>query len=199
MYKLQKHDLYKASIILGETFYNYPLFKYIIPNSENRKNNLQWLCLFLLNIGNSKGEVVGTSNKLEGISIWFSSSKSNSTSKEAIQAGLLNLFFHISPEAMGRFIHVGIIKVKKRSEIISGEYVICDMIGVYPRYQKQGFGRQMIEVQLLESDKLNIPCYLETSKPENIEYYKRYKFYKIGEYKIQGVNVYCLKRETNRI
>jgi ribosomal protein S18 acetylase RimI-like enzyme len=197
MYKLQKADFYKASSILGETFNNYPIFTYIIPNSKNRKENLKLLCQFLINLGNAKGEVISTSNKLEGISIWLPSNRSNTSGMEAIQAGLLNLMVHLSPEAINRFIKVGSIKSKKRSEVIFGDYVICDMIGVDPRFQKQGFGRQIIENKLIEFDQANIPCYLETSKPENIEYYKRFKFIQIGEYKIQEVDVFCLKREPN--
>jgi ribosomal protein S18 acetylase RimI-like enzyme len=198
MYRLQRVDLYKASTILGETFQNYPIFTFIITNRRSRKNNLKYLCNFLLNIGIQQGEVIGTSNKLEGVSIWLPSMKPKNSGTDAIKAGFANLLFHISPVSIIKFIKVGSIKAKKRSELNIGKFVICDMIGIDPRFQRHGFGRQIIDSKLNELDTSDIPCYLETSKSENIEYYKRYKFTKIREYKIQDVDVFCLLREPQK-
>lgn len=197
MYKLQKRDLNKASAILSQSFNNYPIFNHIIPDPEYRKDKLKYLCRFLLSLGIAKGEVIGPSNKMEGVSIWLPSKGSNGSGMDAIRAGLLNLFFHIKPGTVSRFIEVGKIKGEMRAEIIKGQYYLCDMIGVDPLLQKQGFGRRMIEAKLLEFDRVKMPCYLETSKHENIVYYERFGFSQINNYKIQDVDVFCLKRDPN--
>jgi predicted N-acetyltransferase YhbS len=84
-----------------------------------------------------------------------------------------------------------------RAEIIKGQYYLCDMIGVDPLLQRQGFGRKMIEAKLFEFDKEEMPCYLETSRHGNIPYYERFGFSQINEYKIKDVDVFCLKRDPN--
>jgi ribosomal protein S18 acetylase RimI-like enzyme len=71
------------------------------------------------------------------------------------------------------------------------------MIGVDPLFQKQGFGRKMIEAKLLEFDIEEMSCYLETSKHKNISYYERFGFSRINEYKINDIDVFCLNRHPN--
>ena len=197
MYKLQKRDLNKASAVLNRSFNDYPIFKYIIPDPEYRKAKLRYLCHFLLSLGIAKGEVIGPSNKMEGVSIWLPPKGSKSSSMDPIRAGLLNLLVHVKLGTISRFIEVGKIKGKMRAEIIKGQYHSCDMIGVDPLLQRQGFGCKMIEAKLLDFDREEMPCYLETSKHENIAYYERFGFSQINEYKIHDVGVFCLNRDPN--
>jgi predicted GNAT family acetyltransferase len=197
MFKLQKKDLSKASATLSQSFNDYPIFNYIIPDPEYRKDKLKYLCHFVLRLGIAKGEVIGPSNRMEGVSIWLPPNRSKSSAMDAIRAGLLNLFVHIKPGTIRTFIEVGKTKGKMRTEIIKGQYYLCDMIGVDPLLQKQGFGRKMIEAKLLEFDREEMPCYLETSKHENIAYYERFGFSLINKYKIQDIDVFCLKRDPN--
>jgi ribosomal protein S18 acetylase RimI-like enzyme len=197
MYRLQKRDLNKASALFSQSFNNYPIFNYIIPDPEYRKAKLKYLGHFLLRLGFARGEVIGPSNKIEGVSIWLPPKGSKSSSLHPIRAGLLNLFVHVKPGTISRFIEVGKIKGKMRAQIIKGQYYSCDMIGVDPLFQRQGFGRKMIEAKLLEFDREEIPCYLETSKQENIAYYERFGFSQINEYKINDVDVFCLNRHPN--
>jgi len=197
MYKLQKRDLNKAAAVLSRSFNEYPIFRYIIPDPEYRKAKLKYLCHFLLCLAIVRGEVIGPSTKMEGVSMWFPPKGSKSSSMDPVRAGLLNLFVHVKLETISRFIEVGKIKGKTRAEIIKGQYYSCDMIGVDPLLQKQGFGRKMIEAKLLEFDREEVPCYLETSKQENIAYYERFGFSQINEYKINDVDVFCLHRHPN--
>lgn len=197
MYKLQKRDLNKAAAVLSRSFYDYPIFKYIIPDPGYRKDKLKYLCRFLLSLGIAKGEVIGPSNNMEGVSIWLPPKGSKDSGMDAICAGLLSLFVHVRLGTISRFIEVGKIKGEMRAEIIKGQYYSCDMIGVDPLLQKRGFGRKVIEAKLLEFDREGMPCYLETSKNENIAYYERFGFSQINGYKIKDVDVFCLHRHPN--
>jgi GNAT superfamily N-acetyltransferase len=197
MYKLQKGDLYKASIIMGQAFNDYPIFSYIIPNEAYRKRNLGYICRFLLGLGFINGEIIAPSKNLEGVSIWFPSHRTYSSNIDAFRAGFLSLFLHFDTKTMSRFIEIGKIKRINREKIVKGPYYLCDMIGVNPHIQRQGIGRKMLEAKLEEFDKEKVPCYLETSKVENVDYYKKFGFTLIHRYKISEVNVLCLQREVN--
>jgi GNAT superfamily N-acetyltransferase len=196
MYKLQKGDLYKASIIMGQAFYDYPIFSYIIPNEAYRKRNLSYICRFLLGLGFINGEIFAPSENLEGVSVWFLSSKAYSSRIDAFRAGLLSLFLHFDTKTIRRLIEIGKIKRINREKILKGSFCLCDMIGVNPFMQKQGIGRQMLEAKLQEFDKEKVPCYLETSKVENVDYYKKFGFTLIRHYKISEVDVFCLQRKV---
>jgi hypothetical protein len=118
MYILRPGDLPRASTILSQSFHNYPLFEYVIPDSVYRRDHLKYLCRFLLGLGLSKGEVIAPSNKIEGVSIWFLSNGSAVSSTDAIRAGLLGLVFHIDLQTLRRFIEFGKIKGKMRAEVV---------------------------------------------------------------------------------
>jgi GNAT superfamily N-acetyltransferase len=199
MYKLQQSDLSKASTVLSQSFNNYPIFEYVIPNPVYRRDHLKYLCRFILGLGVSRGEVIAPSNKIEGVSIWLPSSGSSVSSMDAIRAGLLGLVFYIDIKTLGRFLELGNIKGKMRAEIVQGPYYLCDMIGVDPKFQRFGYGRKMIEAKLCDFDEAKMPCYLETSELKNIAYYERFGFTLIHKYPISDVNVFCLLREPKSV
>jgi ribosomal protein S18 acetylase RimI-like enzyme len=197
MYSLQISDLQRASELLGKSFNNYPIFEYILPDAADRKRKLKYFCRFLINLGMIKGEVIAPSNKIEGVSIWIHSTNSNTSGTDAIMAGFIKLVLQVNPPSVLRFMEMGNIKGKMRIQIVEGSYYYCDMIGVDPLLQGHGFGRRMIEAKLREFDKENVPCYLETSKVENVGYYEKFGFRIKQKYRIADVDVFCLLRPVD--
>lgn len=195
MYRIQPNDLPKASALLGRAFRDYPLFEHVLPEAASRREQLKYLCQFLLRLGMRKGLVIAPSDALEGVSIWLPSDRMPTSPVDALRAGLLNLFFHVDTKAIGRFIEIGNIKGEKRADVIGGPYWLCDMIGVDPLLQGHGVGRRMVEAQLNDLDKAKLPCCLETSETKNIAYYRKYGFALVNEYKIHDVHVFCLQRK----
>jgi GNAT superfamily N-acetyltransferase len=51
-----------------------------------------------------------------------------------------------------------------------------EAMGVHPRAQRRGVGSRLITPVLTLADESGLPCYLQTSDPANIEYYRRYGF-----------------------
>lgn len=197
MYSLQDSDLSKASATLAKAFHAYPVFEYIIPDASRRNRKLKYIFRFLLGLGKLHGEVIAPSDQLEGISVWIPSSGSHSSSLDALRAGLLALFLRIDIKSIGRLMAIGTIKRKRRNAIMREPFYLCDLIGVDPLRQRQGIGRIMVETKLIELDKEKIPCYLETSRLENVNYYKQFGFSLLHQYKIFSIDVFCLLRKIN--
>lgn len=195
-YIIQKSDVDKAAQILGQSFINYPIFTHIIPDDADRKRKVRYIFRFLVGLGLSNGEVISPSEKIEGVSIWFHSQDSNSSFLTALRAGLLDLYFHVDYGAVSRLIEIGSQKRARRDQLLSQPYCLLDMIGVDPSLQRHGFGRKMIEEKLSELDNDCIPCYLETSRVENINYYNNLGFKLVHDYQLMNVNVFCLLREV---
>lgn len=70
VYSIQQRDIDKASQVLGRAFSNYPIFKYILPDPQYRKNKIHHLFSFLIKIGLLNGEVIAPSKNIEGVGIW---------------------------------------------------------------------------------------------------------------------------------
>ena len=60
--------------------------------------------------------------------------------------------------------------------------------------QGMGVGSRLMQVFLVQMDAAREDVYLETYKPENIRFYKRFGFEVIGEQKVFGVTNYFMLR-----
>jgi ribosomal protein S18 acetylase RimI-like enzyme len=49
-------------------------------------------------------------------------------------------------------------------------------MSVHPRAQRRGVGTRLMTPALALADETNLPCYLQTSDPANIDYYRRFGF-----------------------
>jgi len=67
-------------------------------------------------------------------------------------------------------------------------------IGVSLDAQGTGVGRRLMERHCAELDQTGDPGYLETDRPENVAFYRRFGFVTIGEASILGVPNYFMRR-----
>ena len=196
-YNIQKKDIDKAAQILSQSFIDYPVFVYIIPDDAYRKRKLHYIFRFLIHLGLLNGEVIAPGEKIEAVSIWIHSTRNNTSLLTVLRAGLLSLYCHLNFGVMSRLLEVGAIKREMRNKIISDPYCLFDMIGVDPLLQRHGFGRKLIEEKLIELDNKKIPCYLETSRSEIVDFYENMGFKLINEYMFKNIKVFCLLRQIN--
>ena len=64
------------------------------------------------------------------------------------------------------------------------------LLGTDPEVQSRGLGSRVIKLGLDRADALKVPCYLESSNPRNIPFYKRHGFQTIEE-------IYPLEKDQN--
>jgi hypothetical protein len=195
LYKIQKSDVNKAANVLSQSFLNYPIFKYILPDDQYRNRKLSCLFKFLIKNGMLAGEVITPSKNIECVSIWINSSQSSTSLMNAVESGIIGLFIKVDPASLKRFITIGRTKQKVRSSIINEPYCLLDVIGTDPKYQGKGFAKKIIQSQLTELDKQGLPCYLETSDSSNTEFYKRFGFNLFHQYELMDMKVYCFLRK----
>jgi hypothetical protein len=196
LYQIEKKDVNNAAMVLGKSFINYPVFSFILPDLSYREKKLKFIFKFLINLGLLSGDVIATSNKLEGISIWIDSSSKKTSAIKIIWYCLIPLLFRVNPVSVIRLIKIGRLKEKARKDILKSPYNLLDLIGVDPMYQHQGHAHRIIESKLRDYDNQFNPCYLETSDKVNISFYEKYNFRLYHEYQLKKINVYCLLRES---
>lgn len=194
-YRIQRTDVPRAAEVLSASFFDYPIFVYLIPDAVKRRRRLTQVFGFLVRLGLAHGEVLAPSERIEGVSVWYRSEHAHSSPLMALRAGLLGLFLRLGPSGAWRLIRVSALKSRARIRLLSGPYCLLDMIGIDPSLQGQGLARTMIETKLLELDRERVPCYLETSRREMASYYQRFGFEMVHEYRLATMDVFCLLRK----
>ena len=115
---------------------------------------------------------------------------------DVISSGLINLYLKLNRESFKRFLDLKNKKGIVRNQILQGKnFYLLDVLGISPSCQKQGIASKLMEYKLKEIDQLGFQCYLETSNSKNIDYYKKFGFTVVKEYKINDLEVFCLCRE----
>jgi hypothetical protein len=112
---------------------------------------------------------------------------------DAIDAGLIRLFFKLGFKGFARFMRLKKKKSVERNIILKNDdCYFLDMIGVDPSCQNKGFASSIMKNKLNEIKNIGKKCYLETSNENNIVFYKKLGFEPIKEYSYDGLRVYCL-------
>ncbi len=71
-----------------------------------------------------------------------------------------------------------------------------EFIGVDPPYQRMGIGSLILSEMVRLADQERACCYLETANPNNLPFYQRFGFERIGEERIIGVPIWFMKRPS---
>ena len=74
------------------------------------------------------------------------------------------------------------------------------IMGVSPCAQGQGLGRKLLEPTLLEADRANVLCYLETFNPRSLHFYERLGFASIESHlePVTAAEYWIMLRQPNR-
>jgi GNAT superfamily N-acetyltransferase len=195
LYKLSPGDINKGSEVLRDAFKNYPAFTYLFPEINERARKLKYVMEFFIKCGLLNGEVYAPSKNIEGVAIWYKSTQLNLGLPDIFRAGLLNLLFGLNPASFINFKKLGDAKKTNRAKVMKGAYYLLDVIGLDPAYQRKGYGRLLIESKLAQIEEQKMSCFLETSKFENMDYYKKYGFDLLGKSDYKGLrSFYLLKK-----
>jgi ribosomal protein S18 acetylase RimI-like enzyme len=194
-YKLTHDDIEKGSEVLRNAFIDYPTFRYLFPDLNEREKKLRQIMRFFLKCGLIHGNVIAPSKDIEGISIWYKSKDLNFSLGSLLKAGLISLLLNLGTKSFNRFKRLGDTKKSNRDKIIEEEYYFLDVIGIDPSFARRGYAKLLIDSILLQVDKENMSCFLETSNIKNIDYYSRHGFDLLSKYEYDGLESFCLLRK----
>jgi len=203
-YRVEKSDLDSVASLVARAMARYPVFTYVIPDDAScsggtsarlpREDKLRSVLRFILGIAALQGEIVAPSRGIEAVAVWVRSENMRLATTEILRAGFATLPLKIGLPATKRLLGVGRSKHRKRAQLLTGRYYLLDMLSVDPKQQNKGYGRLLLESKLQDIDRECARCYLETSDARNIEYYQRFGFELVHQYRIARVPVFCLLR-----
>jgi ribosomal protein S18 acetylase RimI-like enzyme len=168
-----------AGKMLVRAFYDYPSVVHTFPNIDEKTKKLPKLFEFMVCFGIKYGEVYSTSKNVEAVAVWLPYWEAEMTGERE-----MNLDFPELGEEYNKR-HEPIAKCEKRCHKQYANFFHWYLfpIGVDPVYQGKGYASILLRTKLTQFDKLNVPCYLETSSKKNVEIYQHFGF-EIVEYGI---------------
>jgi len=186
---LSKDQIKSASNITSEAFFNDPLMLYLFPKPKERKRKLTSMMELLIRIGIKYGIVHSTSSKLEGIAIWFPSSKAKITPWMGLLNGGISYFFRLGTKAVKKQNRFYKYIISRRRKLVPSNHWYLSIIGIKPKHQGKGFSRLLFNSMFSQIDKQNLPYILDTNNEKNLPIYKRFGFRILDEYEIPGINL----------
>jgi len=195
LYKLTRDDVERGSTILRDAYIDYPTFRYIFPEINDRKKKLRYVMSFFLKCGLLHGEVIAPSKNIESVSIWYKSMDLSFGLNSLLKAGLISTIYSLNIKSFIKFKNTGDAKRVNRDKLLEKEYYLLDVIGTDPSFEKKGYARLLIDTMLEKIDKERMNCFLETSNVKNINYYDKYGFILLSSYNHDGLESYCMIRE----
>ena len=175
LYRLHKHQADQAGVVLTEAFQKDPVFNAIFENAtpEQRQAFFTTPVQYCLKYG----QVFAPSAQLEGIAAWVPGRYAEMTLLRLLFSGAFWTGMKMGADVSKRMATALKPTDLDRIEFMRGrDYTYLLIIGVATRYQGQGFGGQLLQALIDQSEKSGLPIYLETETEENVQLYQHFGF-----------------------
>jgi ribosomal protein S18 acetylase RimI-like enzyme len=167
------HD---AGDVLAASHADYPGFRHVFPDPIVRQRTLR---VFMAATARDAALHMHALIALDadgvlGVALWsppgtfpFSGGR-----KARMAPALIRIAFS-APASFRDFVRIG-TALEKAHPVEPAWYL--QALGVHPRAQRRGIGKLLMAPGLALADGSGLPCYLQTSDPANIDYYRRFGF-----------------------
>ncbi|OHB72274.1 MAG: hypothetical protein A2V70_10415 [Planctomycetes bacterium RBG_13_63_9] len=194
---LQKQQSASAVELLARAFKDDPFARYLRAGEASDEASDPAPRLFSRCVRYSLlyGDVYTTPG-LEGLSAWLPPGRSSMSLLGLARSGLLWTRCTLGRAAFRRFWRFLKLVEELKRQVAPPRYWYLFLLVVDPAFQRQGLGDTLIRPGLERADRDGLPCYLDTTKRENLEYYQRHGFELAGHKVLpqDEVNVWAMQR-----
>ncbi|MFW6138491.1 MAG: GNAT family N-acetyltransferase [Spirochaetota bacterium] len=194
LHRITRNEVPEAGICLVNAFLQDPFAQCLIPHGPDRRKHLRDLFRFMARYGMHYGHVFSTSQKTRDISIWYHSDYLKVNFFKAFRSGYFNFLFKAPPYLAQRFKQLAKEVGKYHSELIDVPHIYLNVLGVAPEYQNRGRGSAHLKKVLDIVNEQQLSCYLESFNEKNLEFYKRFGFQVLKEFRVLGKQVWGMKK-----
>lgn len=176
-FKLSEEHSEAAARIYSRAFTHDPLFSFLLPKKKSRERTLFSFFKPIVNYKIKFGEIYGVGTPLQGVATWTSpKGKKKESLRGVMETGLWKLLF--SPFVLTAFRggRLGRTTKKLHKKYAPNDHYYLDMLSVDPDSHGQGFSSKLVKPMLEVAKEKDVPVYLETSNPRNVEIYEHFGF-----------------------
>ncbi|MEM9174360.1 MAG: GNAT family N-acetyltransferase [Myxococcota bacterium] len=175
--------------VLGRAFHDDPVATHLFPNPRTRSR--KWARFSGLAVDSMAGTAhVLTTDAVEGAAIWQLPSEGNLGLGQNLRIALR--FFSIAGFGVRRAMRLGEFTGAHR---LREPHYYLAALGTDPPRQGRGIGSALMEPVLARADREGIPSYLESSKADNVPFYRKHGFEVVEELHVpNGPRVWSMLR-----
>jgi ribosomal protein S18 acetylase RimI-like enzyme len=165
-----------AGGLLASSYAEYPAWRYVFPDSRQRKRALSVFFAATVRDAIAFGAVDAAigDDRVLGIAVWLPPGRYPWSVSRKLRATPAMLgVLRAAPGRFGMFARLG-----ANTERLHPRYPHwhLEMVGIRPEAQGRGIGSRLMAPGLARADQGGLPCYLTTAKRENVAFYERFGF-----------------------
>ncbi|OLS15458.1 MAG: GCN5-related N-acetyltransferase [Promethearchaeota archaeon CR_4] len=171
-----RNQVKDVSRVWAESFADYPLYTYTLPDPGNRVELLQVIFEVVATYAMRYAKLFATSERLEGVMGYLPADAIHVSSLRMLKSGAFKI-----PLKVGRMFLKRLMSVTKHFEHLRAKHanfphIYLWNVGVQPSLKGQGYGSRLIRSLLYDLMPRNKPCYLETVLESNVRIYEHLGF-----------------------
>lgn len=182
-------DLKSVCSVWSEAFAEYPMFKYIIPDVEKRKKILPLWMESMATYGMKFGNIVATSEKMEGVGIFVMPEDMPMTIWKWIRSGMVKNLIALGWKAMKRALDLENYNEEIMKKIAPKPFAYLMFGGIRPDKQGMGLATEMLQTAIKNLGEMGIAAYGETYKKKNAMLYNHIGLKMVGEHPVPGTDL----------
>jgi hypothetical protein len=198
MYRPTKVDFKKIATMWTKAFLEYPSYKHIIPDEDDRKKLLPLGMDVVTRFGFIYGTFAATSPEMEGVFLYLTPEQLPITTWKMIRSGMLKLIFKWPWKYCSRWLKLLDFQDAKLKVHAPKHFTYLANGAVEPGKQRAGIGSGFLKSIIVNMDKKGMGCYGETFEKSNAKLYDRIGLKVVAEYAVpeSEMTMYCLAHEV---
>ncbi len=177
---LKKGAAKEATRLLAKAFLDNPFSVHVFDHftPEKREKKLYTLYTGIVNtcIRHGTARTILRDGELSGVSLAYPPGSYPLSLWVWVENGLGALF--TGPKYTWRLARLDAMARKKH---LLGKHWYLFMLGVAPHLQGKGLGGRLLSRISEDADRQSLPCYLETDKPQTVDFYRSHGYQVVGE------------------
>ena len=172
-----RNDLERGARLCARAFYDDPFFSYLLTDDRHRLRALHLIhraLLLQLGDGGHIVTVVDSNDQIQGIAAWLTTDHYPQSVRTQLAQlpGMLRAFARTPRSFLrGQTCLTALAKVHPHD----AQWYLC-LLATDPPAQRRGVGTLLMNEGLEHVDREGVGSYLETQKPENLAYYRRFGY-----------------------
>ncbi len=179
----------EAAQVFTAANHDTPLWRHVFPEPAHRARALPMQFALRLRWGQQAGQVLATSEGLEGVSILLPGEAHSIPMTRIPWLGGLALLRAAGVSAARRLIALDCFYSRRHTRLLRRPHLYLGAIAVRPDRQGQGLGGELLREALAQADASALPCFLETQMASNVELYRHFGFEVIDEVRVPSVGI----------
>ena len=187
--RLGKQDIEPAARMLAQSFRDYPLLTYAVPDAPAREKSAFYFCQFDLYYSIRYGLTYATSPQMEGIAAWITSDHFPMTTWRTLCSVPWSVMAGFGRAAGSRLLGPSRHIDARHKALVPFRHWFLALLGVAPEFQGQGYPGALLRPMLASIDAEGLPCYLETMDARNVPRYEHFGFRVIEESRVPDTDL----------